>query len=660
MSFLDYFILGCVLTLVSWETLLRWRQRAEGVTRSFSWGIFLIRGLFAGLVIVGGLTHFLLPPAVAEVYPTPASTVSSSLESVTIGFDRPVRAGQLSVEVTPEVQLACSSRGLIGVASREVSCRFKESLTPNRSYRIRVEGVEGLVGSGESYQFTFETLPPPDVTKILPPEDSEGVSLDEVVKVYLTLDDRQTTRWRFSFSPELDFDTRWLAEEQAYAITPLNKFKQGKTYQFKVYRRAVVYERDSGEVVHEYPEEEVGKVTFQTIRPPWIEKSQPQGEGILSDRPLRVRFSKEMVAAAVEAKVKIEPPTGGTFSWTDNREVTFLPTEWQKDQLYRVTVPAGVPDQEGGFLLQDHVFQFRTLGPVKVTRLFPAEGQGGVDIDTYISVHFDQDVDKPSARNKFSLSPSVAGRFIWKSDRSMTFIPEEDLAYNTRYEIVIGSGVASIHGLASEEEFTSSFNTRRYLVRLSVPMIHQQHSHTCNLAAARMALAYRGVSLSENQLLQKIGVDLTPNQRCTEGVWGNPNQAYVGSIDGGTVNSCTNGYGVHWGPVARVIGEYRKVEVKRGWDLPSLLTRVESGNPVILWWQNGWTSPDPISWTTPGGEKIEGVQGMHSEVVIGFVGSKQDPDEIIVNDPWRGVRHYNQGYFFKQWAYYNNTAVVVY
>lgn len=302
---------------------------------------------------------------------------------------------------------------------------------------------------------------------------------------------------------------------------------------------------------------------------------------------------------------------------------------------------------------EDMVVISPTMGVVEIEESFPVPQARGVDVDTYISVKFEKAVNQVSAQEHFSLTPGIEGRFLWKSN-VMTFVPNQKLAYDQQYQIVIESGIDSLHGLAFSEQFNFTFTTRKYQILLNVPLIHQQHSHTCNIAAARMALAFKGVQLSEAQILEKLGLDPTTYDPVL-GIWGNPNQQYVGSIDG-----TPKGYGVHWGPIARVIQQYRETSIKRGWELANLLTEIENGNPVILWWQNGWNNPDPISWRTSDGELIQGVEGMHSEVVIGFVGAKNNPEQIITNDPWRGVRHYQTARFLSLWGFYNNTGVVVY
>lgn len=49
-------------------------------------------------------------------------------------------------------------------------------------------------------------------------------------------------------------------------------------------------------------------------------------------------------------------------------------------------------------------------------------------------------------------------------------------------------------------------------VKLNVPQIHQEQSLSCEAAIPRMALAYKGVNASEEQLINLIGFDTTPKR----------------------------------------------------------------------------------------------------------------------------------------------------
>ncbi|MEA1906941.1 MAG: Ig-like domain-containing protein, partial [Euryarchaeota archaeon] len=63
-----------------------------------------------------------------------------------------------------------------------------------------------------------------------------------------------------------------------------------------------------------------------------------------------------------------------------------------------------------------------------------------------------------SAEDAFSISPAVNGTLGWDND-TMTFTPESDLAYVTKYDVTIGTGAEDLAGNSLEESFVRNFTT---------------------------------------------------------------------------------------------------------------------------------------------------------------------------------------------------------
>jgi uncharacterized protein YvpB len=212
------------------------------------------------------------------------------------------------------------------------------------------------------------------------------------------------------------------------------------------------------------------------------------------------------------------------------------------------------------------------------------------------------------------------------------------------------------------ENFINNFRGKKII---KTPIIDQPYKFACNVTAASIVLQYRGINVNPEDVFSAIPKDNTPK---TTERWGNPNKGFVGNIFGEYGGDFSDGYGVHWQPIADYISKYRSVEVKQNWDIKSMLDEVDKGNPSIVWIQNGSTPPNKFSWTTSGenGEdlQIDAVWGMHSEVVTGYVGSSVNPSMIIMSDPWAERWNYKYHYmpiedFNDLWSYYNYTAILV-
>ncbi len=191
-------------------------------------------------------------------------------------------------------------------------------------------------------------------------------------------------------------------------------------------------------------------------------------------------------------------------------------------------------------------------------------------------------------------------------------------------------------------------------VRLAVPYHRQEHSLSCEAAALKMVLAYYGERVSEAGLIAQLPVD-DPGPRRAGNVWGDPDVGFVGDIDGRIPNG---GYGVYEAPIVELAGRYRSASAITGVTLQALLEEVDAGRPVIVWGTLG--DGRDISWTTPQGKRVNAIYGEHTRVVIGFSGTPQQPQRLILHDPIYGTITMAKEKFLANWARLGNRAVVVY
>jgi uncharacterized protein YvpB len=166
-----------------------------------------------------------------------------------------------------------------------------------------------------------------------------------------------------------------------------------------------------------------------------------------------------------------------------------------------------------------------------------------------------------------------------------------------------------------------------------------------------MALAAKGVKVSETDIMAKIPV----NSEARQGnIWGDPYREYVGNISG---RQNTTGYGVYWEPIAQAAQVWRSAEAFTGWSIPELTREVAKGNAVVVWgvYANGYAD----SWTTTGGKNIMAWKGEHARTLIGFIGSADNPSQLILNDPFAGQIIWTRAKFQADFAKFGNSGVVV-
>jgi uncharacterized protein YvpB len=191
------------------------------------------------------------------------------------------------------------------------------------------------------------------------------------------------------------------------------------------------------------------------------------------------------------------------------------------------------------------------------------------------------------------------------------------------------------------------------IAKLNVPYHRQEHSLSCEIASLKMALNYAGVDVSESELIDKLYFD-SPTYK-TSGVWGDPYEGFVGDIDG---KMGRTGYGVYWEPVAHVGSFYRPTHHFTHMSPQDLANHILNNRPVVVWGYFGRGSK--LAWNTDEGEKVNAVNGEHARVVIGFTGSRENPEGFHILDPIYGELYWSTDKLMKNGAPFQNAGVVVY
>jgi uncharacterized protein YvpB len=189
---------------------------------------------------------------------------------------------------------------------------------------------------------------------------------------------------------------------------------------------------------------------------------------------------------------------------------------------------------------------------------------------------------------------------------------------------------------------------------MSVPFHKQEHNLSCEVASLRSALLYKGVNVTESELIKYQPVSYPKEYK--NGVWGDPSQGYVGDIDGSQPRF--TGYGIYWKPIAELAKRYRPAESFRHVDWNFIKEEILSDNAVIIW-GNYNLYPRATIWQTSEGANVLGFIGEHTYVVLGWEGNPNQPDSVIVLDPMRGRMKMSFANFMENWSYLDYSGVVV-
>ncbi|MFZ6035803.1 MAG: Ig-like domain-containing protein [Patescibacteria group bacterium] len=589
--------------------------------------------------------------------PVFASTVGGHQpldQPVVIHFDWPIARGDVEIEITPQVFGAIEYGEAVVHGQLVRSLAFTPELTwlPDTTYEIHLRHIQSAIPSfaqPADYTLTFITEPSPAISAVTPGV-SDPIQADASWTITFDRPISSTHTWSVQFDPAIEFDMVEAEDHQSYVITPKNKLSQGSTYAMTVTQETLRHLFGTDTVAARTDPTVVREEVWTVREAPGIVSFSPQGLMVPTDTGISITFSENINFSELPRFITFEPAIEGAWDTTDFRTVTFTPDQLARDTQYTVTLQEGLPTFAGGYLAESATHTFTTIGPVRVTSSQPTAGSTGVGVNSALRFGFNQTVDQASAQEAISLSPVVDGTVAWDGD-TMIFTPTEPLDFNTTYTVTIAAGVEGTVGFPSESEYTSSFTTELSVTKLAVKYDHQDHNLSCEVATLKMALNYFGANVTEQPLIDAIGFDPTPK---SNGVWGDPNIAFVGDIDG---HQPSTGYGVYWNPIAEAGAAYRTTRAFTGGELGHLIGEIQKGHPVIIWGTAG--SGTRIDWKTPDGTNIVAVSGEHTFVVTGFVGSATAPTKIIVIDPLAGERYLSLDHFLWMWGLLGNSGVVV-
>jgi uncharacterized protein YvpB len=189
--------------------------------------------------------------------------------------------------------------------------------------------------------------------------------------------------------------------------------------------------------------------------------------------------------------------------------------------------------------------------------------------------------------------------------------------------------------------------------RIASPIVKQVFPNNCETAALSMLLASRGVDIDQRTLQRRLPLarPLDPSGSSGARTWGDPEQGFVGRVEGG---GPAGGYGVYERPIIDLASRSstKPVDLSRR-PAAAIYDRLLSGHAVMAW--IGLSNGPYETWRTPQGGLVRANFGEHTVVLRGVQG-----DQVLVNDPIDGVRkRWSKQSFEELWQRLGRRAVSV-
>jgi uncharacterized protein YvpB len=271
-----------------------------------------------------------------------------------------------------------------------------------------------------------------------------------------------------------------------------------------------------------------------------------------------------------------------------------------------------------------------------------------------IQAKIDEDYKKSTAETKSNETLKVISEELSEPKNDTPNIPPETKTTDKSTQTSTTNSKSNQDTSATEEHI------------LKVPFFRQIYNLSCEAASLQMALAYRGVSANQDQILAKIGVAnpyIKEYDDKGQIIWGDPNIGFVGNVKAYFYGSdgsfkTGKGWGVNNGPVARVAAEFRSGSYEvDGANIDDLKNALRQNKPVIFWHGRDDAKRGELLYKTPEGKEIKLFQN-HVNVLTGF-STKNGSTRYYFNDPIYGKYSASEAHVKKIWARYNNEIVVV-
>ncbi len=102
------------------------------------------------------------------------------------------------------------------------------------------------------------------------------------------------------------------------------------------------------------------------------------------------------------------------------------------------------------------------LPPPRLLMHTPVLGEE-LPLDVPIELTFDQPMDRASVEGALSITPTVAGKFTWRDERTLAFAPERQWERGRRYRVTVAATARNAEGTPMEEAISFDFSTVGFL-----------------------------------------------------------------------------------------------------------------------------------------------------------------------------------------------------
>ena len=258
-------------------------------------------------------------------------------------------------------------------------------------------------------------------------------------------------------------------EPDTLIFTPKINLKRQHNYKVRVADTAVAANGLNLSQSVELDVQTVGYLEVSQVIP------EDGADGVQTDGAITVMFNRPVVPlvatgeqAGLPQPLTFNPPAQGVGQWLSTSVYRFQPEPpLDGATSYQVTVNAGLEDVTGGVLADDFSWNFSSISPGIVSINPPNESVDVIPTEV-ITVTFNMPMDQASTEAATLFAGVGQGTasvtYHWSDDgRNLSLKPDQPLALETVYQVVVGSSARAASGQASlGSETVNTFTTVPY------------------------------------------------------------------------------------------------------------------------------------------------------------------------------------------------------
>lgn len=233
----------------------------------------------------------------------------------------------------------------------------------------------------------------------------------------------------FAIYPRLAGAIQW-TDAKSMEFRPENDFQIGESVRIEIGReaRSIWGKPLAGDYALNYIATGPPKVIFvipEANAQPQAE-TEEQAPAHLTEDAITVMFDRPMDFSAAKKNqlIQINPPVSGETSFIGKSAFFFEPYHMDPNQVYTVTVPAGIPAQAGGKTQEALTWKVQAP-PLKVVTISPRNHSEGVPLEAPILVTFSESVPLDG------IKPGKNIRLYPSNDLDAANLQKEDGFFNT-------------------------------------------------------------------------------------------------------------------------------------------------------------------------------------------------------------------------------------